>query len=128
MGPQAAPSGQAPTWTRTPRIAAAVIVAPGIGFAFEPAGLAAVQAPVQLWAGGADDTVPAASNADLVRRLLPRAPEFHEVDGAVHYSFLAPCTPQSPPMLCQDRPGFDRAAFHRELNQAVIGFLRARLH
>lgn len=128
MGPQASEAGSAPEWTHDKRIRAAVVAAPGIGFAFEPAGLAHVQAPVQLWTGAADETVPTVTNADVVRRLLPHAPEFHQVEGAVHLSFLAPCTAQSPPMLCQDKPGFDRAEFHREFNQAIVGFFRKQLH
>lgn len=119
--------GEAPQWTRDPRIAAAVIAAPGIGFAFEPAGLANARVAVQLWSGSADETVPYATNTAIVRRLLPKTPEFHSVDGAVHLSFLAPCTPETPAFLCQDKPGFDRAAFHRTFNQAVTAFFRQQL-
>jgi len=113
--------GESAVWTHDPRIAAAVIAAPGIGFAFEPAGLTKVRVPVQLWSGSADDTVPYASNVAIVRRLLPQA-EFHSVDNAVHLSFLAPCTPDSPPFLCKDAPGFDRTAFRGSFNKAVIAF------
>jgi predicted dienelactone hydrolase len=120
-------SGEAPVWSHDSRIAAAVIAAPGIGFAFEPAGLSRVRVPVQLWSGDADDTVPYATNAAIVQRLLPTPPEFHSVAGAVHLSFLAPCTPQTPPFLCQDKPGFDRAAFHRTFNQSVTSFFQQRL-
>jgi hypothetical protein len=42
-------------------------------------------------------------------------------------SFLAPCGPQTPPALCQDKPGFDRTAFHRTFNDSVTAFFRARL-
>jgi predicted dienelactone hydrolase len=119
--------GETPQWTHDSRIAAAAIAAPGIGFAFEPAGLANVRVAVQLWSGSADDTVPYATNAAIVRRLLPKAPEFHSVDGAVHLSFLAPCTPETPPFLCQDKSGFDRAAFHRTFNEAVTAFFRQQL-
>jgi predicted dienelactone hydrolase len=116
-----------PRWTHDPRIAAAVVAAPGLGFLFEPAGLAGVRVPVQLWSGSADDTVPYASNAAVVRRLLPSSPDFHSVEGAVHLSFLAPCTAETPPMLCRDRDGFDRAAFHRSFNEAVSAFFRRHL-
>jgi len=125
LAPQA--GGEAPRWTHDPRIAAAVVAAPGLGFAFEPAGLANVRAPVQLWAGMADETVPFATNGAIVRRLLPTAPDVHLVDNAVHLSFLAPCTPATPPFLCQDNPGFDRAAFHASFNAAVVRFFRAQL-
>lgn len=113
-----------PVWTHDARIAAAVIAAPGIGFAFEPAGLTKVRVPIQLWVGSADETVPFTSNAAIVQRLLPKPPELHSVSDAVHLSFLAPCTPETPPFLCQDKPGFDRTAFHHSFNKSVIAFFR----
>ena len=117
----------APQFVREPRIAAAVLAAPGLGFMFEPAGLANVSAPVQLWVGAADETVPFATNGAVVRRLLPAQPEFHEVANAVHLSVLAPCGPDAPPAICQDAPGFDRAAFHAEMNRDVVAFFRRHL-
>lgn len=123
----AAPAATAPEWTRDPRIAALAIAAPGLGFTFDPRGLAGVRVPVQLWAGEADQTVPYATNTAIVRRLLKGPVEFHSVPGAAHLSFLAPCPPDGPPPLCQDAPGFDRAAFHRELNAALVAFFRKQL-
>lgn len=123
--PAAGERGSAPEWVRDERIAAAVVAAPGLGFLFEPAGLAGVDLPVQLWVGSADDTVPLATNAGIVQRLLPSPPEFHSVEGAAHLSFLAPCT--DPPVLCQDPPGFDRAAFHESFNAEVVRFFRQHL-
>ncbi|HET9427958.1 MAG TPA: dienelactone hydrolase family protein [Allosphingosinicella sp.] len=128
LPPQPDSAGSQPQpWVHDPRIAAAVVAAPGLGFAFEPAGLANVQVPVQLWAGSQDDTVPYESNAGVVRRLLPQAPDFHSVEGAAHLSFLAPCTPETPPPLCRDPEGFDRAAFHEQLNRSVTAFFREHL-
>jgi predicted dienelactone hydrolase len=86
-----------------------------------------VRIPVQLWAGEADRTVPYETNAGVVRRLLRGAVDFHRVPGAVHLSFLAPCGPESPPQICQDGEGFDRAAFHRALNRSMIAFFRRHL-
>lgn len=120
-------AASAPRMTRDLRIAAAVVAAPGLGFAFEPAGLDSVTVPVQLWAGGGDLTVPYESNAGAVRRLLRDRAEFHNVEDAVHLSFLAPCGPESPPQLCEDKPGFDRSAFHREFNRSVVDFFRKHL-
>lgn len=124
MRPQ---TGPAPRWTHDPRIAAAVLAAPGLGFLFEPGGLTGVRVPVQLWVGTADETVPNATNGAIVRRLLRRTTDFHSVEGAIHYSFLAPCTPQTPPPLCQDRAGFDRVAFHQRFNAAIVAFFRQHL-
>jgi predicted dienelactone hydrolase len=109
------------------RIAAVVVAAPGLGFLFEPRGLAGVRVPVQLWAGSHDEVVPYETNAAVVRRLLPNRAEFHSVDGAVHLSFLAPCTAETPPVLCRDREGFDRSAFHRSFNETVTAFFRRHL-
>jgi len=41
-------------------------------------------------------------------------------------SFLVPCA-GGPTPLCKDADGFDRAAFHAQLNRAAIAFYRARL-
>lgn len=116
-----------PRWAHDDRIVAAVVAAPGLGFAFAPAGLANVRVPVQLWAGGADRTVPYETNGGVVARLLPRPADVHNVPGAAHLSFLAPCGPDSPPQICQDGPGFDRSAFHLEFNRAVAAFFRQHL-
>jgi predicted dienelactone hydrolase len=112
-------------WTHDPRIGAAVVVAPGYGFTFEPAGLASVHVPVQLWEGSDDTSLPLPTNALAVQRLLPQAPEFHLVAGADHFSFLTPCGVAKialPTMLCVDPHGFDRVAFHRQFNATLVAF------
>tara|TARA_R110001606_G_scaffold12306_9_gene53410 strand:- start:67485 stop:68561 length:1077 start_codon:yes stop_codon:yes gene_type:complete len=114
------------SWTHDTRISAAVIAAPGLGFTFEPAGLAAVRVPVQLWSGAEDQSVPYATNAGIVRGLLPNPPEFHSVPGAGHLAFLRPCR-IGPPLLCKDGPDFDRVAFHKTFNRAVVTFFEAHL-
>lgn len=114
-------------WHGDKRIRAAVIAAPGLGFAFAPAGLSAVHVPVQLWQGADDETVPFATNAELVRGYLPERPETHVVPGATHYSFLTPCGLIGPPQLCRDGKGFDRRAFHRAFNDAVVKFFQTTL-
>jgi hypothetical protein len=60
----------------------------------------------------------------------PTRPEFHLVSGAAHFAFLAPCSPQLAqvaPEVCRDPNGFDRVAFHREMNGKVAAFFAARL-
>ena len=114
-------------WHSDRRIRAAVIAAPGLGFTFTAARLSAVHVPVQLWQGAEDQTVPSATNAALIRQYLAEPPEMHLVPGAVHYSFLAPCGLFSPPQLCRDSEGFDRRAFHKTFNDAVVNFFRTKL-
>jgi len=116
-----------PQWTHDSRIKAAVIAAPGLGFAFAPSGLAGVHVPVQIWSGTADQIVPFETNTALIVRQLGGQAEAHSVEGAVHLSFLSPCGPESPPQICQDSPGFDRNAFHRTFNAAIADFFRDRL-
>jgi predicted dienelactone hydrolase len=113
-------SNAALTWDR--RIRAAVIAAPGFGFAFRPQGLKGVHVLILLMGGSADTHVPAASNVSTLAEALG-APAWI-VPGAEHFSFLVPC--QGPP-ICRDATGFDRSAFHSTLNQAVVGFFRTTL-
>jgi predicted dienelactone hydrolase len=52
------------------------------------------------------------------------------VPNAGHFAFLAPCTPMAERYaaeICRDPAGFDRAAFHREFNPAVVAFFKAKL-
>jgi predicted dienelactone hydrolase len=120
------PSAPVPetAWVHDPRIKAAVVAAPGYGFAFEPDGLRQVRAALQLWNGAVDRNVPFETNAAVVRRLLPTPPEYHDVPGAAHFSFVAPCPSWLFPLICEDPEGFDRAAFHRDFNGSVVAFFQ----
>jgi predicted dienelactone hydrolase len=111
-------------WTHDLRIKAAVIADPGLGFLFDKPALAGVGVPVQLWSANLDEVVSPRST-DIVRVSLPQPPDYHLVEGAGHYVYLPPCTDDV--VYCKDRPGFDRAGFHRELNAAMIGFFGAAL-
>lgn len=119
---------ETPSWSHDPRIAVAVIAAPGLGFLFGPESFAKVRAPVQLWAGSEDEIVPYASNTANIRALLPKSTEYRQVPGAGHLAFLAPCPdPSVMPAICTDKPEFDRMAFHTELNAALVAFFRQQL-
>ena len=110
------------------RIKAIVVAAPALGFAFDQAGLATVTVPVQLWRAGNDQILPAPFYADAVRAALPRAPEFHDVAGAGHFDFLAPCSQNAPALpICANTPGFDRAAFHAQFDAEIVRFFREKL-
>ncbi len=112
------------------RIKALVIAAPALGFTFTRDGLADVTQPVQLWQAGSDQILPSPHYAEPVRDALPRPPEYNRVDGAGHFDFMPPCSPElaaNAPMICAPTPGFDRARFHEALNREMIRFFRARL-
>jgi predicted dienelactone hydrolase len=113
-----------------PRIAAAVIAAPAVGYAFTPKGLAKIQTPIQLWRGDSDEILPHPRHAQNVYDGLPTKPEYHVVSNAGHFAFLAPCTSaleSVAPQICRDPEGFDRVAFHRQFNAAVVDFFEAKL-
>lgn len=112
------------------RLKAIVVAAPGLGFTMPAATLSGLKIPVQLWSGEKDVHVPDATNAKVIRDGLAqngRPVEFHSVPNAGHMSFLAPCGQARIPDLCTDPEGFDRAAFHSTMNQAVIKFFDSNL-
>ncbi len=117
-------------WVHDPRIRAAVVAAPALGFTFGRAGLAGVRVPVQLWRAQDDHVLPQPFYAQAVRDGLPAPPEYHVVAGADHMDFLPPCGAAKARMLppiCTPAPGFDRAAFHQAFDAAVVGFFRTAL-
>ena len=118
------------SFVHDPRISAAVVAAPAVGYSFTPQALAGVTAAIQLWRGDHDELLPHPRHAQNVYDSLPTKPEYHVVPNAGHFAFLAPCTAlaeQYAPEICQDPEGFDRTAFHAEFNPAVVGFLKDRL-
>ena len=120
----------APVWIHDRRVKAVAAAAPALGFAFGPEGLKGISAPVQLWRAADDHVLPDPDYATAVRRDLPAPPEYHVVEGADHYDFLAPCSAileASAPAICRSGPNFDRAGFHAAFNQAVAAFFRAQL-
>lgn len=110
-----------------PRIKAAVVAAPGLGFTLVPHGLDSVKVPIQLWSADKDVNVPYATNTKLVLDALGSRAEFHAVAGAGHFSFLAPCGLLAPPAICSDQGQFNRKAFHVQMNTSVIEFFEKNL-
>lgn len=111
------------------RIGAISVAAPGLAFAFDTAGLAGIKVPVQIWSGMSDKRVPDSSNGTPLASRLGKHAELHRVKKAGHFAFMVPCNPRLKAikpkiweMVCVDAAGFDRAAFHDELNQQVVAF------
>ena len=110
------------------RIKAIVLAAPGLGFSFRDANaFSGLTAPVQLWQGDQDDSVPYASNAAVILSGLGKQVDFQPLANASHYSFLVPCGPLKLPPLCSDPAGFDRAAAHAKMNQRIADFFSQHL-
>jgi predicted dienelactone hydrolase len=121
---------RSPDWPHDPRIKAASIAAPALGPTFTKVGLETVSAPVQLWRAEDDRITPNPWYGDIVRDALPKPPEDHLVPLAGHFDFLAPCSEALAKVasaICESAPGFDRAAFHQDMNKAVIAFFKAQL-
>lgn len=119
-----------PSWTHDQRVKAAVLAAPAVSYLFGPGSLKDVKVPIQLWRASNDEQVPDAWNTAVIRQELPMTPEEHVVNGAGHYAFLPPCgeaLAKQVPQICTDDPGFDRQAFHRDFNTAVVGFFQKAL-
>jgi predicted dienelactone hydrolase len=117
-------------WVHEPRIKAAVVAAPAVGYAFGREGLKDITVPIQLWRAAEDHILPHPDYAEAVRIALPTPPEYHVVENADHFDFLAPCTDilrQVAPVICVSRPGFDRAAFHQTFNVEVVRFFQETL-
>jgi predicted dienelactone hydrolase len=114
------------------RIKAAVIADPGPSFFFPISGLQTVNVPLQLWSSDptlAPNYVSGCCGLGI-RSRLPSSPDFHLVPNAIHFSFLPPCSPaevKDSPRICADAPGFDRAAFHKDFNAAILAFFRKHL-
>jgi predicted dienelactone hydrolase len=118
------------SWTHDPRLKAAVIAAPAIGYLFNKDGLSGVTAPVQLWRAEDDKITPNQWSADVILHALPEPPDDHLVANADHFDFLAPCNEalaNVAPAVCESAPGFDRAVFHQDINQALIAFFTTQL-
>jgi predicted dienelactone hydrolase len=126
LGAAAATPPPAPV-AHDPRIKAAVVAAPALGFTFAPAGLAKVTIPVQLWRAQWDTVLPQPGYAEVVHGLLPKA-EYHVVPAAEHFDFMAPCTEalaKAAPSICVD--SIDRTAFHARFNADVVRFFKKTL-
>lgn len=119
-----------PPLTHDPRIKAYVLADPLDEFPTADT-VKNVHAPIQLWASeeGGDgvepDTLPALAG------LLPQRPEFHVVQHAAHFAFVAPCSDalkKISPRVCVDAGEFDRVAFHQTLDASALAFFTANLH
>ncbi|MFC4784451.1 alpha/beta hydrolase family protein [Nocardioides sp. MAHUQ-72] len=102
---------------RDPRVAAAFLVAPGLGALLTPRSLASVPVPVEVRWGDADTTNPFERD---VRPLLDHLPAAHGLEvgpGVGHHDFIEPLTPDRP--RARERVGSEAVAFFTE--QLLVG-------
>jgi predicted dienelactone hydrolase len=121
--------GPLPALVHDPRIRAAVLADP-LAIMFDAESFRNVAVPVQIWGSerGGDSVEP--QRVAEVARWLPQKPDFRVAPHSQHFDFLPPCPAdlaKRVPRICVDDPPFDRAAFHRTFDAAVVAFLRERL-
>jgi predicted dienelactone hydrolase len=119
----------ASAWVHDGRIKAAVVAAPTLGFTLGKDALAPIKVPIQLWRAGSDEITPHPRHAEAIYNALPTRPEYIVIPGAGHFAFLT-CSAEMAkraPVICQDAPDFDRQAFHRAFNVAVVDFFKRQL-
>jgi predicted dienelactone hydrolase len=117
-------------WTGDPRIKAAVLAAPALGYLFGAKGLAPIHIPVQIWQASQDHTFVEPYNVQAIKQNLPESAEYNLIEGAGHADLTAPCTPESirtTPRWCVDAIGFNGVEFHQKFNAAIINFFRRAL-
>ncbi len=95
------------------RVQAAVLLSPGIGALLELESLARVRCPVLVVSGGADQTTPAATNADVYAEHLPAAQSIRLGDQVGHYDLLDAPTPG------------ERTPLHRRVAHLTVQFLES---
>ncbi|WP_417684510.1 alpha/beta hydrolase family protein [Roseibium sp.] len=118
-----------------PRFSGTIAVDPGWPFAFTRESLSQMEKPVLLINLGNQDTLPEMVNVGErgsgMASLLPNATHV-EIAPAEHFTFLALCKDKAHFILmeegddpiCDDPEGADRAAVHRQVIDAISGFLK----
>ncbi|MBR1128200.1 dienelactone hydrolase [Bradyrhizobium iriomotense] len=112
-----------------PRIKAAALADPPAPF-FSSRSLASINVPVQLWASefGGDGVV--LQDVSAVHQKLGSQQDYRIVPNAGHFAFFAPCTAELSAQaseICADAAGFDRPAFHKQLDASIVDFFRTTL-
>lgn len=112
-----------PDWRQTPdpRVKAAVLMAPGLGFMFSRKTLQSVTRPVLIYRAANDQAIRHPFSEEWIAEALGRKPEYHVVPGP-HLIFLAPCAPGRADEICRDPPGIDREAVHATINAGMLDF------
>ena len=118
-----APTPQPVTSLGDPRVRAVVALSP-LGVVFTPESLAAIHVPIALYVADDDRYLVPRFHAEWVARNVPGV-EMHHVSNAWHFAFADAPTmpvPSEDGDIGADPPGFDRAAFLKQLAQDIPAF------
>jgi len=119
-----------PAWQFKPSHALkAIVLMDPLAILFDADALKAVRLPVLLYHPADSTYLPALPNATALVANLPEQPRDLLVPGR-HFVFLDPCPAAlaaQAPVLCDDAPGVDRAAIHRQMEDEITAFLHLHL-
>jgi len=113
-----------------PRIRAAYALAPALSELVDEASLTAIDRPVTVRWGGADENAPPAENGQRVSELIPGADGRSVGERVGHFAFIAEATEAGRaelPELFVDPPGVDRGAVHAGVLADAVAFFNGRL-
>lgn len=110
---------------RDPRLKAFVLLAPALGWAFEPGPLAQIRVPMLIATGDKDEELVPETNAVFFAHAIPGC-RLEVIRDGGHYTFVNMVRrflPQSDLLrTLRSDPGADRAQVHRWLGGEVCGF------
>ena len=117
---------------RDRRIKAAFAMAPGViqAFGMDEAGLSRMSVPAFLVVGARDTQTPPGPNAEFAAKHIPHATLAILPGLADHEIFVNECNKEGRdefPEACIDAEGVDRAALHRTIGEAAVGFFGTAL-
>ena len=109
------------------RVKALVLLAPATAWFMAPGALRSVNVPILMFTAERDSHAPRWHGEIIKHGVDKTLVQHRSVPKAGHFSFLSPfpsemVQPGFPPS--QDPPGFDRSAFHVEMNSEILAFLR----
>lgn len=116
------------------RVKALVLLAPATEWYAPPSSLEKINTPILMLTAEHDAPLPAGWHQRTANIVFSQIDEnlikFRMVENSGHFSFLSPFpeSRRSPDFLPSTDPdGFDREAFHIELNQEILNFLSSKL-
>jgi len=113
------------------RVGAIFLMAPALGYLFEPSSLQAISVPVYIIASEGDKVVPLESSAKILTNYIKKA-AFNLISGAAsHYVYLNEVSKGGKMMLkknvAHDEPTVDRAKIHEDIAKSAVVFFDKNL-